>query len=75
MIQTAEARKRVGRKKKEIPSDYRQVKVPRDVYLNLKLLSTLSGREMALIVGDVLREPLAKMVDEAYKASRPKPPK
>jgi hypothetical protein len=54
----------------KLAKGYVFLKVPRDVYLNLKLLSTLTGREMALIVGDILRDPLVKMVDDAYKKSR-----
>lgn len=68
-------RKKVGRKKKAVPSDYVAVKIPRDVYVNAKLISTFTGEEMAQIMGNILRAPLEKRAEEVFKASRSDKPK
>lgn len=67
----APVRTKVGRKKKDVPSDYVNVKIPRDVYLNLKLVATHTRREMAQVIGDVARQPLAEMAAEAFLAANP----
>lgn len=67
----APERSKVGRKKNPIPNDYVSVKVPRDVYLNLKLVASHTKREMAQVLGDVARVPLAEMAKEAFRAANP----
>jgi hypothetical protein len=71
MSTAVEERRSVGRKKKEIPSDYVSVKIPRDVYTNAVYIATVEKREIAQVIGDFSRDGLAKRAQELFSAANP----
>jgi hypothetical protein len=60
MSDLALERPKMGRKKKEVPSDYAAIKVDRSVYIDLKLISLYERKEIAEVATELLRAAAAK---------------